>query len=154
MRRGWKVLWWIVSVMLSLIVVLLVVIATFDWNRLKPTVNARVSQAIGRPFVIHGDLSVRWRHETNEGGLAALVPWPQFVAQNITIANPSWAKQPNFAQLNALRFRVAPLSLIMHRVDIPVLFLEQPTIDLERDARVRPPGISTWPTPRRHPRGR
>jgi uncharacterized protein involved in outer membrane biogenesis len=139
MRRGWKVLSWIIGVMLALIVVLLVIIATFDWNRLKPTVNARVSQAIGRPFVIHGDLSVRWARERDDG-FAALVPWPQFVAQNITIANPSWAKQPNFAQLDALRFRVAPLPLLVHRIDIPVVFLTHPTIDLERDGQ----GQATW----------
>ncbi|WP_445144133.1 AsmA family protein [Dyella sp. Tek66A03] len=140
MRRGWKVLSWIVGVLLALIVVLLVVIATFDWNRLKPTINAQVSQAIGRPFAIHGDLSVHWRRDTEEGGLAALVPWPQFVAQNITIANPAWAKQSNFAQFDALRFRVAPLPLIVHRIDIPVVFLTRPTIDLERDAQ----GRASW----------
>ena len=140
MRRGWKILIWIIGVCLALIVVLLIVIATFDWNRLKPTVNARVSEAIGRPFAINGDLSVRWRREDRVSGMEGWVPWPEFVAQNISVGNPEWTSQPHFAQLDALRFRISPWPLIVHRVEIPVLYLTQPSIDLERNAQ----GQANW----------
>ncbi|WP_266182926.1 AsmA family protein [Dyella humicola] len=140
MRRGWKLLSLVVGVLAALLIVLLVVIATFDWNRLKPSINTQVSERMGRPFAIQGDLSVRWRRDTGGGGLAALMPWPEFIAKNITIGNPDWAKQANFAQLDAVYFRVAPWPLIVHRIDIPVVFLVLPVIDLERDAQ----GRATW----------
>ncbi|MFC4527835.1 AsmA family protein [Dyella halodurans] len=139
MRRGWKLGWLMVGGVAALIIVLLVVITTFDWNRLKPRINAQVSETIGRPFAIHGDLSVRWRRATDEGGLA-LIPWPEFIARDITIANPAWARQATFAQLDAVHFRVAPWPLLMHRIDIPVVYLTHPVIDLERDAQ----GQATW----------
>ncbi|MET3651315.1 AsmA family protein [Dyella japonica] len=140
MRRRWKIVTWIIGVCLALVVVLLVVIATFDWNRLKPTINARVSETIGRPFAINGDLSVRWRREERASGMESWVPWPEFVAQNISVGNPDWTGQPHFAQLDALRFRISPLPLIVHRVEIPVLYLTQPSIDLERNAQ----GQANW----------
>jgi uncharacterized protein involved in outer membrane biogenesis len=140
MRRGWKIFSWIIGVCLALIVVLLIIIATFDWNRLKPTINARVTETIGRPFAINGDLSVRWRREERASGIEGWVPWPEFIAQNISIGNPDWTSQPHFAQLDALRFRISPLPLLFHRVEIPVLYLTQPNIDLERDAQ----GQSNW----------
>ncbi|MDR3082439.1 MAG: AsmA family protein [Streptomyces sp.] len=50
-----------------LVVLAVVIIATYDWNRLKPTINDKVSQAVGRPFAIQGDLSVAWRREPGAG---------------------------------------------------------------------------------------
>ena len=43
-----------------LIVVAIILIATFDWNRLKPTINQKVSAELNRPFAIRGDLGVVW----------------------------------------------------------------------------------------------
>jgi len=137
MPRAWKIVSWIIGVWLALIVVVWIVVATFDWNRLKPRINAQVSQTIGRPFAINGDLSVHWQREPGTGGVESWVPWPEFVAKDIRVANPDWASQPIFARLEAVHFRIAPLPLLAHRVQIPVLYLTQPTIDLERDAQGR-----------------
>ena len=140
MKRSRKVLSWIVGALLVLLVVVVIVIATFDWNQLKPYLNEKVSQALGRPFAINGDLSVAWQREPAEGGLAALVPWPEFTARDIQIANPSWANKPQFAHLDGLRFRLSPLGLLAHRISIPSLQLLQPSIDLERNKQ----GQATW----------
>ncbi|OOG45967.1 AsmA family protein [Rhodanobacter sp. C01] len=140
MKRSRKVMSWMVGTLLVLIVVVVIVIATFDWNRLKPYLNEKVSQAIGRPFAINGDLSVAWQREPADGGLAALVPWPEFTARDIQISNPSWADQPQFAHLDGLRFRLSPLGLLAHRISIPSLQLMQPSIDLERNKQ----GQATW----------
>ncbi|HAG02718.1 MAG TPA: hypothetical protein DCG59_07625, partial [Leclercia adecarboxylata] len=43
MTKTAKIITWSGGVFLLLIVVLIVVIATFDWNRLKPTINQKVS---------------------------------------------------------------------------------------------------------------
>ncbi|WP_158753469.1 AsmA family protein [Dyella sp. S184] len=140
MKRSRKVLSWIVGALLVLLVVVVIVIATFDWNRLKPYLNEKVSQALGRPFAINGDLSVAWQREPAEGGLAALMPWPEFTARDIQIANPSWANKPQFAHLDGLRFRLSPLGLLAHRISITSLQLLQPSIDLERNKQ----GQATW----------
>lgn len=140
MRRVGKILAGILSVLVTLVALLVIAVELFDWNRLKPIVEDKVSQAIGRPFAIDGDLGVSWRREPAEGGWRGLVPWPGFTARDITIANPTWAKQPQFAHLDALRFRLSPLGLLAHRIDIPILQLTQPSIDLERDKQ----GRASW----------
>src|SRR6185312_12663971 len=104
MKRGTQSLVVIGSVVLALLVVALIVIATFDWNRLRPFIGDKVSQAIGRPFSINGDLTLDWRRDRASSGLAAWVPWPEFTARDIRIANPDWAARKDFAHLDALRF--------------------------------------------------
>lgn len=140
MKRSRKIAAWIVGVVLALVVVLIIVIALFDWNRLRPFINDKVSQAIGRPFAINGDLTVDWQRDRTGGGLAAWVPWPEFTARDITVANPDWAAKPQFATLQALRFRLSPLPLLLHRIDVPRLQLVRPAVDLERDKQSR----ATW----------
>jgi uncharacterized protein involved in outer membrane biogenesis len=140
MKRSRKIVSWVAGVLLALIVVLLIVIATFDWNRMKPFISDKVSQAIGRPFAINGDLSVEWQRDRTGSWLSSLLPWPEFTAKQITIGNPDWAAQPQFAQLDALQFRLSPLALLAHRIEVPSLQLVHPTIDLERDKQSR----ATW----------
>jgi len=136
--RKW--LAWIAGALLALVALAVLALALFDWNRARPFIDDKVSQALGRPFTIAGDLSVDWRRDRDAGGLAALVPWPEFTARDIRIGNPDWAAQPQFARLDALRFRLAPLALLAHRVEVPMLQLVQPAVDLERDAQ----GRATW----------
>ena len=140
MKRSRKVLAWITGVLLALIVVAILVVALFDWNRLKPFINDKVSQALGRPFAINGDLTVDWQRDRSGSWLASLLPWPEFTARDIRIANPDWAAQPQFARLDGLRFRLALLPLLAHRIDVPSLQLVQPSIDLERDKQ----GRASW----------
>jgi hypothetical protein len=141
LKRSRKVLLWsLVALPLLLVAVAVAVLATYDWNRLKPDINDKVSQAIGRTFSIDGDLSVAWRREPGESGLGGLLPWPELIARDIRIANPEWAKQPQFAQLDAVRVRVAPLPLLARRIVIPSVQLEHPLVDLERQA----PDKANW----------
>jgi uncharacterized protein involved in outer membrane biogenesis len=140
MIRNRKFFAWLGGVVLALLVVVIVVIALFPWNRLRPFINDKVSQAIGRPFVIHGDLSVQWQRDHSGSWLASLLPWPEFTARDITVANPTWAKQPQFAKLEALRFRLSPLPLLAHHIDVPSVQLVHPDIDLVRDQ----PSRATW----------
>ena len=140
MRRIYKLSIWITGALLVLLLALILIVALFDWNRLKPTIDEKVSAAIGRPFVIQGDLSATWQRERTEHGLAAWVPWPTFTARTIQIGNPSWTRQPQFAQLDALQFRLSPLGLLIHHIDVPSVQLAGPQVDLERD----PHGQANW----------
>ncbi|MFP3647296.1 AsmA family protein [Paraburkholderia sp. SIMBA_054] len=127
-----RILAWLVAVLLILIAALAVFILTFDWNRARPYVNDKVSEAIGRPFAIEGDLKVGWRHPVGETGWRSWVPWPRFSAQNITVANPDWTRQKHFAMLDEIDFQVKVLPLLAHDIVIPAINLVNPSVDLER----------------------
>lgn len=123
---------WIVLVVVVLVIGLVIFVLTFDWNRAKPMVDEKVSEAIGRPFAIEGDLKVGWQHPVGETGWRAWVPWPRFSATQITIANPDWTKQPHFATLDEIDFEVEVLPLLAHDIVIPAINLVNPGIDVER----------------------
>jgi uncharacterized protein involved in outer membrane biogenesis len=131
-RRIGKIIIWLLATVVVLIVALAIFILTFDWNRARPYVNDKVSQAIGRPFAINGDLKVGWRHPADETGWRGWVPWPRFSAANITVANPDWTKQPQFATLDEIDFEVKVLPLLAHDIVIPAINLVNPSVDLER----------------------
>ncbi|MGF6771373.1 uncharacterized protein involved in outer membrane biogenesis [Paraburkholderia sp. GAS199] len=131
-RRIAKIIAWLVAIIVILIVALTIFILTFDWNRARPWVNDKVTQAIGRPFAINGDLKVGWRHPVGETGWRGWVPWPRFSAANITVGNPDWTKQPNFASLDEIDFQVKVLPLLAHDIVIPSINLVNPSVDLER----------------------
>ncbi|WP_433703727.1 AsmA family protein [Paraburkholderia sacchari] len=123
---------WLAAVVMVLVAGLGVFIYTFDWNRARPFVNDKVTQAIGRPFAIVGDLKVGWRRPPNETGWRAWVPWPRFSASRIEVANPDWTQTPHFATLDAIDFDVAVLPLLAHDIVIPAIHLENPAVDIER----------------------
>ncbi|CAN7309407.1 AsmA family protein [Paraburkholderia sp. DD10] len=131
-RRIGKIIAWLLAIIVILIVALTVFLLTFDWNHARPYVNDKVTQAIGRPFVINGDLKVGWRHPVGETGWRGWVPWPRFSATNITVANPDWAKQPHFATLDEIDFQVKVLPLLTRDIVIPAINLVNPSVDLER----------------------
>ncbi|SDE07722.1 AsmA family protein [Paraburkholderia lycopersici] len=148
-----RIIAWLVAVVVVLIAVLVVFILTFDWNRAKPYINEKVSEAIGRPFAIQGDIKVGWQKPPGETGWRAWVPWPRFSATRIEIANPDWTKAPHFATLDEIDFEVAVLPLLTHDIVIPAINLVNPAIDVERLADGRnnwtfklpaSSGPSTW----------
>ncbi|WP_143277167.1 AsmA family protein [Bordetella genomosp. 1] len=140
MTRTRKTLIGLLIVVLLVPVILVVVVATMDWNRFKPTINERVSAAIGRPFAISGDLSVKWAREPAEGGWRGWVPWPHVRAQEITVGNTPWADAPNMASLKEVSFRLSPLPLLAHTVRIRSIQLTGAVADLQR----REDGEANW----------
>lgn len=88
MTRTGKVFSWLGGIVLLAIVALAIFIATFDWNRLKPTINDKVSAELRRPFAIRGDLGVDWSRNRDEGGWRAWVPWPHIHAEDVWLGNP------------------------------------------------------------------
>ncbi|SOE72408.1 hypothetical protein SAMN05446635_4461 [Burkholderia sp. OK233] len=131
-RRIGKIIAWLLAIIVILIVALTIFILTFDWNRARPYIDDKVTQAIGRPFAINGDLKVGWQHPVGETGWRGWVPWPRFSAANITVGNPDWAKQPHFATLDEIDFQVKMLPLLAHDIVIPAINLVNPSVDLER----------------------
>ena len=132
MTRTRKTLAWMGGIFVLLVVVLVVILSTFDWNRLKPTINTHVSELLHRPFAINGDLAVRWQREEDQGGWRAWVPWPHVIAQDLTLGNPDWLKAPQMASLKQVELRLSPLALLSQTVAIPRINLTEPSANLER----------------------
>ncbi len=73
----------------ALVLLAVVLVASFDWNRLKPRVNAKVSEATGRHFVIEGDLSAHWHWpQPLESGWRRWIPGVTVQAQQLSLDNP------------------------------------------------------------------
>jgi len=132
MTRTPKIFAWTFASLAVLLAILVLIIVFFDWNRIKPTLNSKVSEELHRPFAINGDLAVVWRRELDEGGWRAWVPWPHVVAQDLTLGNPDWSKQPQMVTLKRVELRISPLALLAQRVTIPRIDLTEPNADLQR----------------------
>ncbi|WP_288502383.1 AsmA family protein [uncultured Pseudomonas sp.] len=132
MTRPARIILWTLTTLLTVLAILVVVIATFDWNRVKPLLNEKVSEALHRPFAINGNLAVHWRTEPEEGGWRAWIPWPHFTAEDLTLGNPDWLKEPQMVALERVEFRLSPLPLLFHQVSIPRINLTKPTASLTR----------------------
>jgi uncharacterized protein involved in outer membrane biogenesis len=132
MTRTRKILAWTVTSLVVLLAILVLIIVFFDWNRIKPPLNAKVSEELHRPFAINGNLAVVWRRELDEGGWRAWVPWPHVVAEDLSLGNPDWSKAPQMASLKRVELRISPLALLAQRVVIPRIDLTEPNADLQR----------------------
>lgn len=62
-----KIAAWTFASLIVLLAVLVLIIVFFDWNRIKPSLNAKVSEELHRPFAINGNLAVVWQRELDEG---------------------------------------------------------------------------------------
>ena len=139
LRPLWlRVLAWVVGSIVVLILLLVAVSALFDWNRLKPTINARASAALGRPFAIHGDLSVRWSRADDLAGGSSWIPMPIIRAGDIKVGNPEWVgdkSKDRFASVDQAEFAVHLLPLFGRHLSLPYMRLTGPSANLlRRDA--------------------
>ena len=132
MTRTRKILAWTFASFVVLLAVLVLVIVFFDWNRIKPPLNAKVSEELHRAFAINGNLSVVWQREPDEGGWRAWVPWPHVVAEDLSLGNPDWSKAPQMVTLKRVELRISPLALLAQRVVIPRIDLTEPNASLQR----------------------
>lgn len=132
MTKTTRVISWTAGIFLLLIVVLIIIIATFDWNRLKPTINQKVSTELNRPFAIRGDLGVVWERQKEETGWRSCVPWPHVHADDIILGNPPDIPEVTMIHLPRVEATLAPLALLTKTVYLPWIKLQQPDARLIR----------------------
>jgi uncharacterized protein involved in outer membrane biogenesis len=83
------------GVAVSVLLVLALLVALIDWNRAKPWVNDKVSEATGRHFAIQGDLSARWTWpQPLDEGWRRWIPGVTLQAENLTMGNPEGFTPP------------------------------------------------------------
>ncbi|HCR0073657.1 TPA: AsmA family protein [Klebsiella aerogenes] len=132
MTRTRKTIAIISGTIVLLIVLFFIVLATFDWNRLKPTINQKVSAELNRPFAIRGDLGVVWERQPEERGWRSWIPWPHVHAEDIVLGNPPDIPQVTMVHLPRVEATLAPLALLSKTVYLPWIKLEQPDVRLIR----------------------
>ena len=119
MKRAPKIGIGIVGGLVALVLLLVLFVLLFDFNTLKPTLNERVSAALGRDFAINGDLGLDWDRPEDEQGLAAWIPWPHVHAEDITLANAEGFDGDTMAKIERVDAWLAPLGLFAKRVSLP-----------------------------------
>jgi uncharacterized protein involved in outer membrane biogenesis len=129
-----------IALLVFLPIAFVVFVATLDWNRAKPWVQARASSALGRSVEIGGALVANWHWHVQLDGTDTFSPGFGFTASAVRIGNPEWAKRPRFAELESLDLDLRLLPLLWHRLDIPVIRLVKPSLDFEQ----RKDNRNTW----------
>lgn len=122
----------VTGTLVLLIVVAIIIIATFDWNRLKPTINQKVSTELNRPFAIRGDLGVVWERQKEERGWRSWIPWPHIHAEDIVLGNPPEIPDVTMVHLPRVEATLAPLALLTKTVYLPWIKLQKPDARLIR----------------------
>ncbi|QOY95983.1 AsmA family protein [Massilia sp. UMI-21] len=126
-----------VGILVALPVIAIVFILSFDWNRARPWINARVSDAIDRPFAIRGDLDVEWERpaETmapSERTWRDHIPWPHLIANDTHIGNPAGMPARDSGSARRFSFSLNPFALLARTIHIPLLRFDGPRVDLLR----------------------
>ncbi|MFZ6745584.1 AsmA family protein [Undibacterium sp. JH2W] len=155
----------VLAAFISLLALSLLVLLNMDWNRAKPWLNERASEALGRPFSIRGNLALSWEKQFSgpetATGWRGRIPWPHLQAQDIHIGQPavmsttmpasaaekkpgSTALTPlpaeDMAEINEVSFSLNPLALLEKKLEIPLLRFQNSSLSLQRFAD----GSNNW----------
>lgn len=113
-----RTLKWITAALLALLVLAAITVELVSWNFLKPVITDRVEQATGREAAIAGDLSV------------SLLPRPRLSLEDLSLANPDWARDSQFIEIDRLRIAPGLFELLMGRVELAQVDIDAPVIRL------------------------
>lgn len=116
----WK---WILSLIGLSIVILIVIIwlilMSYDYNKLKPKISQAVREATGRELTLGGDMKIKI-------GLS-----PSLTVENVSFQNAPWGSRPELAKVKRFEIQVALLPLIRGEFDFKRLILIEPDILVE-----------------------
>src|SRR5215207_5323232 len=104
-----KILLGLLAALIAIPVIAIIFILSFDWNKARPWLNAKVSEAIERPFAIRGNLAVQWevpakRMAKADRHLRDWLPWPHLIANDVHVGNPAHMKQVDMARVRQFSF--------------------------------------------------
>jgi AsmA family protein len=112
---------------LGVLLLLVLLLAFFNWNWARGPVGRLVSSMTGREFRIDGNLDVDY--------------FPLEVhAERLYFANAPWSDEPAMAQVERLDMQVRFWPLFVGQVVLPELAVEKPRLRLERSTA----GVGNW----------
>jgi len=115
-----------------LIAVVYVYLKTYDYNKLKPLVARMVEDATGRKLSIDGNINLKFGFS------------PSLVVTDVSLANVSWASQPQMIEIDKLETQVRLLPLLLKDVEVTYIRLIGAKVSLEQgpDAQAAIPAYS------------
>ena len=127
----------LLALLVAIPVIAAIFIATYDWNKARPWLNTKASDALDRPFAIRGDLSVQWQQPAShmagqDKTWRDYIPWPHLVARDVHLGNPAGMAQVDAASIAEGSFSLNPLALLQHRINVPLLSFVDPRVALVR----------------------
>jgi hypothetical protein len=145
LSRGAKILLGLLAVLILIPVIAVLILLNYDWDKARPWLDAKVSDALERPFVIAGHLAVKWEHPSatmraHDRTWRDWIPWPHLIANDVHIGNPANMEQKDMASVRGFSFSLNPLELLHHRIEIPLLSFDSPNVELLR----LPDGRANW----------
>lgn len=127
-----KFLKWFFGILFVLIIAVVtagyVFLRNFDLNEYKDYAEKIVYEQTGRKLSINGNAEL---------GISLV---PTLIINDITFANPSWAKNPQMAKVASLELRFSILPLLSKQIVINKALLNNPQIFLETDKK----GQNSW----------
>lgn len=127
--RAHKILKTVGIVLLTLIVLLALFVIVFDWNWLRGPIERIATEKSGRILAIGGDFKVK-------------LGWPNahLQADNVTFANPPWAKEAQMISVEKLQLNLNLPQLLRKKIVMPEVRLGKAVVFLEQ----HPDGRKNW----------
>lgn len=137
-----KIVLAVIGLFIAIPAIALVILLNYDWNKARPWLNAKTSEAIGRPFAINGKLSLKWEKQPLPGRSTWRdhIPWPHLIANDVHVSNPAGMPARDMASVEQLSFSLNPFALLRHTIVVPELRFAAPAVDLLRSAD----GANNW----------
>lgn len=120
--------------MVAIAIALLLVLGLYTWGILAGPAASLASHEMHR------------RVHIDRFSAHLLRATPTVTINGLTVANPAWAKGPYLARIRSITFGIEPWQLLRARIVLSRLQIDDPDIDLQRDAQ----GRENWdfsPTP-------
>ena len=121
MRAKWILIIVVVLIIASLVVVYMI-LSSYDFNKFKPMVAEAVMNSTGRELTMAGDIRL-------DIGF-----WPALVVEDVSFQNADWGSRPEMVMVKRFEVRVALIPLIGGDIRIKRLILVEPDILIETNA--------------------
>jgi len=116
-----RLLGWTAGALFAPVVLAVLFIAIFGWNWLRAPIERMTLDKTGRELFIRGDLE-----------LASGWPSPRMRAEDVTFANPAWAREKHMIAVDAVEVTIDLLQLLRRKIVFPEVLLERPVVFLEQ----------------------
>lgn len=118
----WK---WILGILtaaiLAVFIAIVMILSTYDFNKLKPRITGIAGEYTGRELKIAGDIDL------------AITLYPTLVVSDIAFQNAAWGSRLNMVTVERVEIQVALLPLIRGEVRVENLRLVKPDCIIEVD---------------------
>ncbi|REC95087.1 AsmA family protein [Kushneria indalinina] len=135
MSRAMRIVSRTLGGLVALLILLGLVMTLMSWNWLRPTINDRVSESLGRPFAIQGDLGLSWQWES----------WrlmPRVSAEDIVLGDPpelnqargvdAGTEEARTARIGSIAVGLQPMALLQKRISLHDLVVRNASATLRR----------------------